>query len=233
MPYILSSQDVRITQDSASIAARIGALAIDLLIIAGIYFAIVRIGLFEFFDELNLYYINYIMFMLPLLYPVVTETMMGGQTVGKRLLRLRVVTLEGGGPKLTAFIMRWMMLPFDLIFAMGIGQLCVFFTKRQQRLGDLVAGTWVVRTKTYDTDSANLLPYAKAEGYVPMYPRAKNLTAKQAALLQEVSDNYMEDGVIDAADDYKKRIEAIVGPDLHNNTRDYFIQVLHDYYYEF
>lgn len=233
MPYILSSQDVRITQDSASIAARLGALLIDLIIIAAMYFVLIRIGLIDLCSAFNLERLLIIILMLPLAYPVVTETMMGGQTVGKRFLHMRVVTLEGGGPKLTAFIMRWLMLPFDLFFAMGIGQLCVFFTKRQQRLGDLVAGTWVVRTKTYDTDSANLLPYANPQGYVPTYPRAKNLTARQAALLQEVSDNYIEDGVIDAADDYKKRIEAIVGPDLHNSTSEYFKQVLHDYYYEF
>ena len=41
------------------------------------------------------------------------------------------------------------MLPFDIIFAMGIGELCIFFTKKQQRLGDLIAGTWVVKTEEF------------------------------------------------------------------------------------
>ncbi len=88
--------------------------------------------------------------LIPYLYPLISETVASGQTLGKKLLHIRVVDLEGGGPKISAFILRWLILPLDVFGSAGIGPLCVFFTKHQQRLGDLVAGTWVVRTQEYE-----------------------------------------------------------------------------------
>ncbi len=88
--------------------------------------------------------------LIPYLYPLISETVASGQTLGKKLLHIRVVDLEGGGPKISAFILRWLILPIDVLGSAGIGPLCVFFTKHQQRLGDLVAGTWVVRTQEYE-----------------------------------------------------------------------------------
>lgn len=149
MSFFLSSQGVRIKQEPASFAARLGAFALDMLIMISLFCFLAFIngcGVFDFMNEDLLFLM---LIMLPYSYPLVSETMMDGQTLGKRVLKIRVVTLEGGGPKMSSLILRWLMLPFDIILAMGIGQLCIFFTKRQQRLGDIVAGTWVVRTQEY------------------------------------------------------------------------------------
>lgn len=101
----------------------------------------------EFLNETFRYVL---LILIPYLYPLLYETMASGQTIGKKLLHIRVVSLDGGGPKMTSFILRWLLLPIDLFLSAGIGPLCIFFTKHQQRLGDLVAGTWVVRTQDYD-----------------------------------------------------------------------------------
>lgn len=232
MAYILSSQDVRITQQSASIAARLGAFVIDGLIILAIYLVMVASDIFALLSVDSMEYLSFFIIFAPLLYPVICETTMSGQTVGKKVFHTRVVTLEGGGPKMTSFIMRWMMLPFDIIGAMGVGELCIFFTKRQQRLGDLVAGTWVVRTETYNTEHIDLSDYEVPDAFVPTYPRAKNLTPAQAALLGEVVSNYFCDEMITAAEDLKKEVEAVVGPDTSNNTYIYFKNVLDNYRFE-
>lgn len=232
MAYILSSQDVRITQQSASIAARLGAFVIDGLIILAMYLVIASSNIFILFESASMEYTVPFFLFAPLLYPVICETTMSGQTVGKKVFHTRVVTLEGGGPKMTSFIMRWLMLPFDIIGAMGVGELCIFFTKRQQRLGDLVAGTWVVRTETYNTEHIDLSDYEVPNGFIPFFPRAKNLTPAQAALLEEVVSNYFSDEMIAAAEDLKKEVEAIVGPDTSNNTYSYFKTVLDNYRFE-
>ena len=99
---------------------------------------------------MNSLLVVFLIFFVPYLYPLVFETMGSGQTLGKKVLHIRVVDLEGGGPKISAFILRWLILPLDVFGSAGIGPLCVFFTKHQQRLGDLVAGTWVVRTQEYE-----------------------------------------------------------------------------------
>lgn len=69
----------------------------------------------------------------------------GGQTPAMRWLRLRVVTLEGGQPPLRAFVIRTVLMLVDG-FAWGLAGIgLMLFTPRRQRLGDLVAGTVVVK----------------------------------------------------------------------------------------
>ena len=150
MQYILSSQGIRIHQEPASFAARLAAFSIDFILMGiawSVLFATYGAGLLS---GMNNVMAIILVILIPYLYPLISETVASGQTLGKKLLNIRVVDLEGGGPKISAFILRWLILPLDVFGSAGIGPLCVFFTKRQQRLGDLVAGTWVVRTQEYE-----------------------------------------------------------------------------------
>ena len=150
MQYILSSQGIRIHQEPASFAARLAAFSIDFILMGiawSVLFATYGAGLLS---GMNNVMAIILVILIPYLYPLISETVASGQTLGKKLLHIRVVDLEGGGPKISAFILRWLILPLDVFGSAGIGPLCVFFTKHQQRLGDLVAGTWVVRTQEYE-----------------------------------------------------------------------------------
>lgn len=150
MSFFLSTQGIRIEQEPASFAARSAAFGIDFMLMFFAWLAIVFIfdnDYFGFFTDTFLYII---IFLIPYSYPLICEVLANGQTLGKRILHIRVVSLDGGGPKMTSFILRWLCLPLDVVFSAGIGPLCVFFTKKQQRLGDLIAGTWVVRTQEYE-----------------------------------------------------------------------------------
>ena len=150
MQYILSSQGIRIQQEPASFAARLAAFSIDFMLM-GIAWLFLLLMLKEgAFEGINGALVITLVILIPYLYPLISETVASGQTLGKKLLHIRVVDLEGGGPKISAFILRWLILPLDVFVSAGIGSLCVFFTKHQQRLGDLVAGTWVVRTQEYE-----------------------------------------------------------------------------------
>lgn len=70
-----------------------------------------------------------------------------GRTPGMRVCGVRVVTLHGEPPRLAAHILRWALTIVDG-FAFGlVGLVIMTNSKRQQRLGDLVAGTLVVRDR--------------------------------------------------------------------------------------
>lgn len=86
-------------------------------------------------------------FLLSLLYAMISEWAWRGQTVGKRLLGLRVVDARGFRLEPSQVIVRNLMRLLDalpLLYLVG-GIACVF-SRRRQRLGDLAAGTVVVRT---------------------------------------------------------------------------------------
>ena len=114
-----------------------------------------------------------IIIVLPmLLYTLLTELLFNGQTIGKKILKIKVVSLDGGEPTLGQYLLRAFTRFYEwgaiilIIFFGGTnpymrvigymvlitgGLACVIFiavTAKNQRIGDLVAGTVVVNTKT-------------------------------------------------------------------------------------
>jgi uncharacterized RDD family membrane protein YckC len=62
-----------------------------------------------------------------------------------RLLDLRIVTTAGAEPQPAAYVWRWLLNVVDGALFGLVGVLLIIVTPRHQRLGDLVAGTLVVR----------------------------------------------------------------------------------------
>ncbi len=81
---------------------------------------------------------------------VLWETLGGGRTPGKRLAGIRVVREDGGPPGVVESLVRNLLRAVELPLAYAPGILAVALGPRQQRLGDLVAGTLVVRQKRFD-----------------------------------------------------------------------------------
>lgn len=84
-------------------------------------------------------------------YPFVTEGLFG-RTVGKSLAGLMVVGTDGARCTWSAAARRAILRPADFVVGYGIGFLVILLTERRQRLGDLAAGTIVVRS--VDDDGA-------------------------------------------------------------------------------
>jgi len=103
-----------------------------------------------------------------LLYSLVTELWMNGQTFGKRLMGIRVISLNGDEPVFGQFLLRWItkffewpfvfgyVISIDTLFGsilvsglLGIAVVIIItVTAKNQRLGDLAAGTVIVNTRS-------------------------------------------------------------------------------------
>ncbi len=85
-------------------------------------------------------------FLLQWGYWTLFETFWNGQTPGKRVMGIRVIK-EGGFPaSLVDVALRNVVRVVDFLpLFYGIGVICMFLSKRHQRLGDIVSGTLVVR----------------------------------------------------------------------------------------
>lgn len=101
-------------------------------------------------------------------YPVVCEVAFGGRSVGKMALGLRVVTREGAPVGFRHAAIRSAFMLVDFIVTGGAGAvLSAALTARSQRLGDLVAGTVVLRQR-HAAGEAKVTRFAVpagAEGY--------------------------------------------------------------------
>ena len=82
-------------------------------------------------------------------YPVAMETLWRGRSLGKAALGLRVVTREGGQVRFRHAAIRAALGLVDFVLTSGgAAVLSVLLTRHDQRLGDLAAGTLVLRERT-------------------------------------------------------------------------------------
>ena len=77
------------------------------------------------------------------------EWLWNGQTPGKRWLKLRVIREDGRPITFFEAAVRNLLRDFDIMPApfYSVGLICVFISGKDQRLGDVVAGTVVVRER--------------------------------------------------------------------------------------
>ncbi len=156
---IETPERVAIVYDIAGIGSRFAAGAVDVVIIALLFlvlFGIVAVAaavarpksdeamtafglaaLGGFTALLSLYYVGF-------------EWVWSGQTPGKRLFKLRVVS-DGGGPASGgAVFVRNVLRAADLapfVAPYGLGGVVMFVNRRAKRIGDWAAGTMVVRER--------------------------------------------------------------------------------------
>src|SRR5437763_4623231 len=88
-------------------------------------------------------------FAIIFVYPALTEALWRGRTLGKAATGLRVVTREGAPIRFRHAAIRSAMFVVDgLLAGPSVGVLCLLLSRDNQRLGDIVAGTIVVRERS-------------------------------------------------------------------------------------
>lgn len=87
-----------------------------------------------------------VLFLIVWGYYIVFETLWDGQTPGKRVAGTRVVRLDGGAAGFREAVVRNLVRFADFLpLGYGIGLVVLFADRHTRRLGDLAAGTIVVR----------------------------------------------------------------------------------------
>ena len=88
--------------------------------------------------------------LVAILYHVLFHALRAGQTPGKMLVGIRVMSVDGYPPGVIALVVRALVWLVDVLFWVPapLGILVILGTEKHQRLGDLAAGTLVVRAPT-------------------------------------------------------------------------------------
>jgi uncharacterized RDD family membrane protein YckC len=101
--------------------------------------------------------IRLLLFVLGWSYFILLEWLWNGQTIGKRAYGLRVINEDGSPAGFVAVFVRNLVRFVDFLPTFyGLGLLSIVFTSRSQRLGDLAAGTFVVRAPKPQLDWLSL-----------------------------------------------------------------------------
>ena len=230
MADIITGQYVKIMQTPASIGERIGAQLIDWVVIAA-YFSLIqyifiwtglKIGSAE----------SFLITFLPIIfYTLLCEIFNNGQSIGKRVMKLRVVMKDGTIPGLSAYLLRWLLWLVDGPLLSFLGVLVILINKHNQRIGDIAAGTMVIRLDSFSRLQVSLDEFNHlSRNYRPVYPAASDLSLEQVNSLSKALQLDDDDPRISAL---AEKVRTVLGiQTVHERSDDSFLwQLVRDYQY--
>ncbi|MCM5664302.1 RDD family protein [Galbibacter mesophilus] len=237
---INTTQNVNIMFTAASVGERILAYGIDLLIkvayVTTFGYLIFNLGgLWEVISPLDNWSIGavIILFLLPVIFYTLTfESLLEGQTLGKKALKLKVVKIDGYQASFPDYVVRWFFRIIDINMMSGlIGLISIIVSSKSQRLGDITAGTAVITLKDKVTINHTILENI-GNDYKPTYPDVIRLSDNDARIIKETYETARK------AQDYKtmlklkEKIEEVTGiKSVHDNSHTFVKTVLRDYNY--
>jgi len=180
---VRTTQNAFIHYPVASVGDRIMAYLLDQLI--KIVYAI-AIGILLFNADIGSEWVWISIIGLPwLLYSVLFEIFMNGQTPGKRVLTIKVIRLNGTPASIGDYILRWIFALIDFgILSGAIAVIIIVAGGKGQRLGDLVAGTSVVKLAEQKEITASEIFVASEATYEPTFIQAIQLNEKDIEIIQ-------------------------------------------------
>jgi uncharacterized RDD family membrane protein YckC len=251
--------NTKLSFDTDTLGKRIVAYFIDLIILA-IYVVLV-IYVFSAFnldiaDELEqdsgrISWGLVSVLSLPILfYTLVSETVSGGYTIGKFLVKLKVVKIDGFQPSFVEFFVRWIFRMVDIYFitiiaiSFGsfVGQFLSIYmlglvaiitiarNKRGQRVGDLVAGTAVIQAKVKQSINITILKEV-SEDYIPQYSQVLRFSDNDARIIKETYENAIKINDTQLINKLVAKLESVMNIKSTTSPRLFISTVLKDFNY--
>lgn len=230
---IITGQFVRISQTPASIGERFLALVIDyFLIVVYVYSTIALLMELRLSSGFRTFFFLCIIYLPILGYSFLCETFNHGQSLGKKLMNIRVVKVDGSTPTVSSYLLRWLLFIIDGPLTSGLGIFVVLLTKNNQRLGDLAAGTMVIKEKNYRKIHVSLNEFDYlTKNYKPVYPQSADLSLEQVNVITRTLESGEKDRIrrITAL---AKKVQALLSITPRDGNQEKFLQtVLRDYQY--
>lgn len=186
-----TSQNVTIEYEVAGIGTRISAFLLDMLVLFAwmlTVFLVFGAGLQLFSETI------FLIFFLPVFfYPLLCEILLQGQTIGKKVTKIRVAKLDGTQPGVGSYLLRWILWPIDIMISSGaVAVVTILANGKGQRLGDIAAGTTVISLKPR-ASLADTIFTVVDEDYVPRFPQVANLTDQDMTIIKDVLEQSRRD----------------------------------------
>ena len=183
-----TTQNVAIDYEIASLGERILAYLIDLLIFVA--YAFTWFIIIDGFKETIPFNIAlFWVLALPLFfYDLLCEILFNGQSFGTKVMKIKVVKLDGTQPTFGSYLLRWLLRLIEGgTFCYGAVAMVVYLVNgKGQRLGDLAAGTTVIKLKPRVGRADVTTSHDVQATYTPVYPQASHLSDRDAAIIKDL-----------------------------------------------
>jgi uncharacterized RDD family membrane protein YckC len=235
---INTAQNVNIKFNAASVGERILASFLDLLIkIAYIiiigYFIFYLLGLSDWMKGLDDWSAAaiVIVFAFPvMIYSIVFESLLEGQTLGKKITKIKVVKLDGYQASFGDYLIRWFFRIIENNIMGGlIGLIAMMVNSKTQRIGDMAAGTAVITLKNNVNISHTILEEVHTE-YQPKYPMVIKLSDNDMRIVKETFNRAIAQDDFEMINKLVEKIERVTGIKKQDQSnRDFIKTLLKDY----
>ena len=151
-----------------------------------------------------------------MIYHIVMEITMNGQSIGKKIMGMRVVNENGGKPSISQFVIRWLLRLSDLwilsllfvILSGGAGMqgwetgslillalaflitdiVLVASSLKGQRIGDILAKTILIRTSSKASIEDTVFQEVE-ESYTPSFPQIMRLSDRDINAIKSILES--------------------------------------------
>jgi uncharacterized RDD family membrane protein YckC len=164
-------------------------------------------------------------------YNLICEIFMNGQCVGKRIMKIKVISLDGGQPTIGQYFIRWLFRLVDFVLTAQVGGLiCVAVSEKKQRIGDIVAGTTVVKTVPR-TDFNHIAFHPIEEEYIPVFNNTGILNDREVELIHEVITTYYKTYNTDLIYAMSGKVSSLLSVSIPSgmNEMEFLKTVIKDY----
>lgn len=238
------------------------ALLIDVLIMyfylrlaIALYTSVARNA--NFFNNDTMYNLQALLVVLVLpvlLYHVVMEITMNGQSVGKKIMALRVVNENGGRASVSQFLIRWLLRDIWFLFLFAVGLqgnfqtpesifivvvVFLFFiceivlvasSKKGQRIGDILAHTIIIRTNRQSSIEETVFQEV-ADSYTPSFPQIMKLSDRDINAIKSILETARKKGDVEMAATASEKIRLHLAIETDMNPFEFLDILLKDYNY--
>lgn len=211
---ITTAHHVKIRFDTAGIGDRVSAYLIDVLIC----FAI-SVGIFLIFTSLNLlgnssmllYFFLILLYSPWIFYHLLAEVFFNGQSFGKMQRKIKVMRMDGTEAHLSNYLIRWLLRPVDVVFFGIVGIIAIAASNRGQRVGDMAAGTTVIKVNQ-PIQLKDILWFDDTEKqkYQAVYPQAAKLSDNDIRLIKTTLNEYEKTGKAERVIALAEKVRAVL-----------------------
>ena len=190
------------------------------------------------------------------LYHLIFEILMNGQSPGKKIVGIKVISMTGSNPSISQYLIRWSLglgnyiffsIPYiillifynPLIFFPIVIVLAFFYlpdlicagvSKKSQRLGDIAAGTLVIDIKKKMSINDTIFLDLEPSEYVPVFPQVMRLTDKDISGIHSlINQNQKKGEVADYTIRVAQRIKEVLEIESDLYPIDFLKQLIVDY----
>jgi uncharacterized RDD family membrane protein YckC len=243
--------NIDIEFEVAEFHKRLLAYLIDFAILLIYFFAakeLLRAGLGYSESTMGL---KILVILMPMLfYTLLTELLMSGQTVGKKILNIKVVSLDGGEPTLGQVMLRWFLRFYEwgfivftifwgnplfgpgFLFMGGIASIIIMVANtKSQRLGDIVAGTVVVNTKSSLTVHDTIFMQVQQTDYKVTFPEVMKLSDRDINTVKNVITQAQKTNNFEMCNRVAYKVQDVLKIPSSMYAMEFLEKIMEDYNY--